>query len=100
MLHASLSAASGLQFEADGLCPVIRQACSLLNAANQAGEHGAKAAGDVCLGDVLADCVVNLSPSLEEARALLLVLGATREAIYERVLWRLAVDEASGMVRR
>lgn len=101
MLHSSLSAASGLRYEADGLGCVLKRAARLLQAVNTRGAQGTKGAGhDVCLADVLADTIANMALSVDEARALLLVLGVTRETIYERVLWQLAVDEARGLGRQ
>jgi hypothetical protein len=101
MLHGSLSVASGLRYEADGLRCVLQRAAWLLRAANSRGAQGTKVAGqDVCLADVLGDTIAAMALSVDEARALLLVLGACRETIYERVLWQMAVDEAMDLPHR
>ena len=100
MLHSSLSAGAALQYEADGLGCVLKRAARLLQAANTRAAQGVRAPGhDVCLADVLGDTIANMGLSVDEARALLLVLGVARETIYERVLWQLAVDEARGLGR-
>lgn len=99
MLHASLSAATDLKYKRDNLSDILKQAALLLRLAHSRATGDANRAGeDVQLGDVLADTVVSMGLSVEEARALLLVLGAARETIYERVLWQLAYDEARGVL--
>jgi hypothetical protein len=104
MLHSSLSAASELRYQADGIRNVLRRAERLLKSANATGTKACaertELGQDVLLGDVLAETIAAMALTTDEARSLLLVLGAVRESVYERTLWRLAVDEVRDLTRR